>query len=69
MLSDQAHYSRPPQDRSRAVLYVAHHSSDAELRDEPLVAELIAQDRAAACYGTLTCRIVTGCWAARACGR
>ncbi|HOW73661.1 MAG TPA: acetylxylan esterase [Phycisphaerae bacterium] len=47
MLSDQPHYSRPRQDRGRAVLYVAHHSSDAELREEPLIVELIAQEPAA----------------------
>jgi len=41
MLLDQGHASRPPQGRTRAILYVAHHSSDAELREEPLVAELI----------------------------
>jgi dienelactone hydrolase len=40
-LSDKPHFSRPPQDAGRAILYVAHHSSDAELRDEPLIAELI----------------------------
>lgn len=39
-LADEAHLSRPPRAESRAVLYVAHHSSDAELRDEPLLAEL-----------------------------
>jgi dienelactone hydrolase len=42
-LSDTAHLSRPPRDVSRAVLYVAHHSSDAELRDEPLVRELLKE--------------------------
>jgi len=41
MLSDEARASRPPQGVSRAVLYVAHRSSDAEMREEPLVAELI----------------------------
>jgi hypothetical protein len=41
MLADEPHYSRPPQDARRAVLYVAHHSSDAELREEPLVTELL----------------------------
>jgi dienelactone hydrolase/pimeloyl-ACP methyl ester carboxylesterase len=40
-LSEKPHYSRPSQDAGRAILYVAHHSSDAELRDEPLVSELI----------------------------
>ncbi len=41
-LSDQSHLSRPPQDAAkRAVLYVSHHSADAELRGEPLLAELV----------------------------
>ena len=35
---------------TRAVLYVAHHSSDAELRDEPLVAELIKAEPKAVFY-------------------
>jgi hypothetical protein len=40
LLLDERHYSRPPGEKDRAVLYVAHHSSDAELRDEPLVRQL-----------------------------
>lgn len=40
-LSAERHYSRPPHGPSRALLYVAHHSSDAELREEPLIRELI----------------------------
>jgi dienelactone hydrolase len=40
-LSDERLYSRPPRGQSRAVLYVAHLSSDAELREEPLIRELI----------------------------
>ena len=40
-LSEQAHLSRPPKDESPAILYVSHHSADAELRDEPLVADII----------------------------
>jgi pimeloyl-ACP methyl ester carboxylesterase len=43
-LSDKGHVSRPPQGNPRAVLYVAHHSSDEELRDEPLVRELLAAE-------------------------
>ncbi len=42
-LSDVPHYSRPPRSDEPAVLYVANLSSDAELRDEPLVAELIPE--------------------------
>ena len=33
--------SRPPRGSKRAVLYVSHQSADAELRNEPLVAELL----------------------------
>ncbi len=32
--------SRPSKSASRAILYVSHHSSDAELRDEPLIQEI-----------------------------
>ncbi len=49
-LSDKPHYSRPAQDQGRAILYVAHHSSDAELRDEPLIAELIKAEPQATFY-------------------
>jgi len=40
-LSDAGHISRPTKDESPAILYVSHHSADAELRDEPLLAELV----------------------------
>jgi dienelactone hydrolase len=40
-LSDQAHESRPPESGGSTILYIAHHSSDAELREEPLIAELL----------------------------
>lgn len=49
-LSDQLHLSRPPKDDGAAILYVAHHSADAELRDEPLLAELVKADPTAAFY-------------------
>jgi dienelactone hydrolase len=39
-LSDASHLSRPPQDPRAAILYVSHHSADAELRSEPLVTVL-----------------------------
>ena len=39
-LSAEAHYSRPGKAETAAVLYVSHHSADAELRDEPLLKEL-----------------------------
>jgi dienelactone hydrolase len=44
-LSDERILSRPPRGSDRATLYVAHHSSDAELRDEPLLAEILAAER------------------------
>jgi cephalosporin-C deacetylase-like acetyl esterase len=40
-LSDSGHISRPTKDNSPAILYVSHHSADAELREEPLLAELV----------------------------
>ena len=49
-LYDERHYSRPPAGIERAVLYVAHQSSDEEMRSEPLVAELIAAEPDAAFY-------------------
>ncbi len=49
-LSDQPHLSRPPKDTGPAILYVAHHSADAELRDEPLVAELAQAEAKTALY-------------------
>ncbi len=50
MLSEEAHHSRPPQGGARAVLYVSHHSADVELREEPLVRELLAAESAAAFF-------------------
>src|SRR5206468_11566290 len=41
-LSEVSHLSRPPQDPRPAILYVSHHSADAELRSEPLIKELLA---------------------------
>jgi pimeloyl-ACP methyl ester carboxylesterase len=49
-LSDQALVSRPPRGPKRAVLYVADRSADAELREEPLVRELLAAEPEAAFY-------------------
>jgi hypothetical protein len=40
LLLDERHFSRPPGGKERALLYVSHHSSDSELRDEPFVREL-----------------------------
>lgn len=43
-LDDVPHYSRPAQLSGRVVLYVAHQSSDVELRHEPLVKKLMADE-------------------------
>ncbi len=43
-LSDQPHLSRPPSADGRAILYIAHQSSDAELREESLIAELLKEE-------------------------
>ena len=40
-LDDNPLMSRPPRGPKRALLYVAHRSADAELREERLIAELI----------------------------
>lgn len=50
LLGDKPRYSRPPDNVGRAVLYVAHHSADAELTDEPLIRELLAAEPGAAFY-------------------
>jgi len=50
LLGDEQHLSRPPRGRGRAVLYVAHLSSDAELREEPLVKELLEAEPESAFY-------------------
>lgn len=49
-LEDEQLVSRPTQGIPKAILYVAHQSSDAELREEPLVKELIAADPEAVFY-------------------
>ncbi len=41
-LSSEAHGGQPAPGPPAAILYVAHQSSDAELREEPLVRELVA---------------------------
>lgn len=40
-LYDELHHARPPRGPKRAMLYVSHQSSDAELREEPLVREVL----------------------------
>lgn len=42
--------ARPSGKPSRAVLYVAHHSSDSELRTQPLVLQLFSEEPEAAFY-------------------
>ena len=49
-LLDEPRLSRPPRGPARAVLYVPHQSSDVELRDEPLIRELIESEPAAAFF-------------------
>lgn len=49
-LSDERLASRPPRDQGRAILYIAHHSCDVELRDEPLIAELMKNEPGATLY-------------------
>jgi pimeloyl-ACP methyl ester carboxylesterase len=49
-LHDKALVSRPPRGPGRAVLYVSDRSADAELREEPLIRELLADDAGAAFY-------------------
>jgi dienelactone hydrolase len=49
-LGDDRLMSRPRADTNRAILYVAHQSSDEELRDEPLIKDLIAAEPDAAFY-------------------
>lgn len=44
-LSKETLLSRPPRSSRRALLYVAHLSSDVELREEPLLRELIEAER------------------------
>jgi hypothetical protein len=50
-LTNESWESRPPVDLSddlerRAILYVAHRSSDTELRDEPLIREVMQNEPA-----------------------
>lgn len=49
-LDDKPKVSRPPQRGGRCVLYVSHHSSDAELRDESLIRELLDREPQAEFY-------------------
>jgi dienelactone hydrolase len=49
-LSNERLMSRPPKGQRRAILYVSHQSSDAELRAEPLVRELLEAEPDSAFY-------------------
>ena len=49
-LSEERLMSRPPQPGGPAIVYIAHHSSDREMRDEPLIRELIQAEPASAFY-------------------
>jgi dienelactone hydrolase len=49
-LSDESLTSRIPRGPGRAILYVSHHSADEELRIEPLIAEVITQEKDSAVF-------------------
>ncbi len=49
-LGDEQLLSRPPKGQKRAILYISHQSSDAELRSEPLIKELIEAEPDSAVY-------------------
>lgn len=49
-LSEEPLMSRPPRGFRRAVLYVSHHSSDAELREEELIRDLLEVEPEAAFF-------------------
>lgn len=49
-VSEVSHLSRPPKEPGRAVLYVSHQSADAELREEPLVAEVLKAEAGSTFY-------------------
>ena len=49
-LDDNPLLSRVPRGPTRAVLYVAHRSADAELRREPLIKEIVAAERDSAIF-------------------
>ncbi len=50
-LYDDQLMSPPPSGSKRALLYVSHQSADAELRDEPLIAELLKSESDVPFYG------------------
>ncbi len=49
-LFDEPLMSRPPRGQSRAILYVSHRSADVEMRDEPLIQQLLKSEPDAAFF-------------------
>ena len=49
-LTDEPLMSRPPRGLKRAMLYVSHQSADMELREEPLIAELLRTEPESAAF-------------------
>ncbi|MCF7973871.1 MAG: prolyl oligopeptidase family serine peptidase [Phycisphaerae bacterium] len=49
-LSDEQLLGRPPRDQGRAILYIAHQSSDDELRHETLIRDLMQAEPSATLY-------------------
>lgn len=49
-LYERLHYSRPPKSDGPAILYVAHDSSDVELKQEPLIRDVLKTSPDAALY-------------------
>ncbi|MGC9329964.1 MAG: hypothetical protein ACP5I1_20175, partial [Candidatus Hinthialibacter sp.] len=49
-LGEERLYSRPPKGAHRTILYIAHLSSDAELRDESFIRELVEAEPGAALF-------------------
>ncbi len=45
LLRDTQQVSRPPRGQGQATLYVSHQSADQELRDEPLIEELLEAEK------------------------
>jgi hypothetical protein len=43
-LSHESHLSRPPRTNTPATLYISHQSGDTELREEPLIRELLTAE-------------------------
>lgn len=44
-LTDERWHSRPPRSGKRAILYVSHLSADSELRNEPLIRDVMASEK------------------------